>query len=185
MVYPRETAPLERVLEWILIQQFAAAPHRARARGAAARFTRGNTSIMAKTTRKTETTGTAPKARPVRRKPVTAKASVEAPAAHAAPQAPAEVPAAKALKAPRNRPATATRTTTRKASTVAAEPAVAADRAAVIPAAITPLAISEPTHGEIAERAYHIYLRRNGWPGNPDHDWLQALEELRAERRSR
>jgi hypothetical protein len=39
-----------------------------------------------------------------------------------------------------------------------------------------------PTHREIAERAYHIYLRRDGRPGNPEHDWLQAIEELRAKR---
>ena len=51
--------------------------------------------------------------------------------------------------------------------------------AAVAPA--TP--VHAPTHDEIAERAYHIYLRRHGRPGNPEHDWLQAIEELRAERR--
>jgi hypothetical protein len=43
---------------------------------------------------------------------------------------------------------------------------------------------SEPTHDEIAVRAYHIYLSRNGRPGSPDRDWLRAIEELRAERRS-
>ena len=58
---------------------------------------------------------------------------------------------------------------------------MAADRQAASPAA----AASEPTHDEIAVRAYHIHLRRNGWPGNPDRDWLQAIEELRAERQPR
>jgi hypothetical protein len=57
---------------------------------------------------------------------------------------------------------------------------MAADRPA---AAHTPV-VGEPTHDEIAVRAYHIYLRRNGWPGDSDRDWLQAIEELRAERRS-
>jgi hypothetical protein len=62
---------------------------------------------------------------------------------------------------------------------VAAAPGMAADRPAAAPAPV----FSEPTHDEIAVRAYHIYLRRNGWPGNSDRDWLQAIEELRAERR--
>jgi hypothetical protein len=74
-------------------------------------------------------------------------------------------PAPKASKTARAR-TTAPARTTQTASTAAAEPAVA------------------PTHHEIAERAYHIHLRRHGRPGNPDHDWLQAIEELRAERRA-
>ncbi len=37
----------------------------------------------------------------------------------------------------------------------------------------------EPTHEEIALRAYHLFLRRRGWPGSPEHDWLQAVNELR------
>jgi len=28
-----------------------------------------------------------------------------------------------------------------------------------------------PTHDEIALRAYHIYLQRNGVPGSPFEDW--------------
>jgi len=40
----------------------------------------------------------------------------------------------------------------------------------------------EPTHDEIAVRAYFIAQRRHGQPGNPDRDWLQAIDELRAER---
>ena len=52
------------------------------------------------------------------------------------------------------------------------------DRPAMAPA--QPATV--PTDREIAERAYHIYLRRHGRPGSPDHDWLQAIEELRAER---
>jgi hypothetical protein len=68
---------------------------------------------------------------------------------------------------------------TRKSSTGAIEPALAADRPVAAPARPE----IAPTHHEIAERAYHIYLRRDGRPGNPDHDWRQAIEELCAERR--
>jgi hypothetical protein len=38
-----------------------------------------------------------------------------------------------------------------------------------------------PTHDQIALRAYHIYLQRNGAPGNPFDDWKQAEQELLAE----
>ena len=36
------------------------------------------------------------------------------------------------------------------------------------------------TEDRIRERAYHIYLARNGGPGNPQSDWTQAERELRA-----
>jgi len=36
-----------------------------------------------------------------------------------------------------------------------------------------------PTREQIAKRAYEIYLGRNGAPGNPDDDWIQAERELR------
>ncbi len=36
----------------------------------------------------------------------------------------------------------------------------------------------QPTQGEIALRAYHIYLQRNGAPGNPLDDWTRAEREL-------
>ena len=39
-----------------------------------------------------------------------------------------------------------------------------------------------PTHEEIALRAYHIFLRRNGTPGDPHADWLLAEHELVAEK---
>ena len=39
---------------------------------------------------------------------------------------------------------------------------------------------SRPTEDEIALRAYHIYLERNGAPGNPHSDWLRAEAELTA-----
>jgi hypothetical protein len=37
-----------------------------------------------------------------------------------------------------------------------------------------------PTPGEIALRAYHIYLERGCTPGDPMQDWLQAERELSA-----
>lgn len=37
---------------------------------------------------------------------------------------------------------------------------------------------AQPTDGEIAVRAYHIYLERGSIEGNPDDDWLQAKYEL-------
>ena len=37
---------------------------------------------------------------------------------------------------------------------------------------------SAPTHEEIALRAYHIFLERNGAPGNPFEDWTRAEREL-------
>lgn len=42
-----------------------------------------------------------------------------------------------------------------------------------------------PTHDEIALRAYHIYLHRNGAPGNPFDDWKQAEQELLAQAASK
>ena len=39
---------------------------------------------------------------------------------------------------------------------------------------------SSPTHEEIALRAYHIFLERNGAPGDPHSDWLRAEAELTA-----
>jgi hypothetical protein len=37
---------------------------------------------------------------------------------------------------------------------------------------------SAPTHEEIALRAYHIFLARDGAPGNPYEDWTRAEREL-------
>lgn len=37
---------------------------------------------------------------------------------------------------------------------------------------------TEPTQEEIALRAYHIYLEREGAGGDPLEDWLQAEREL-------
>jgi Protein of unknown function (DUF2934) len=37
---------------------------------------------------------------------------------------------------------------------------------------------NQPTHEQIALRAYHIYLERKGAPGNPFEDWKRAEREL-------
>jgi hypothetical protein len=37
---------------------------------------------------------------------------------------------------------------------------------------------SPPAQEEIAQRAYQIYLERNGAPGNPFEDWVRAEREL-------
>ncbi len=42
-------------------------------------------------------------------------------------------------------------------------------------------AVKSPTREEIALRAYHIFLRRKGMPGDPNADWLLAEHELLTE----
>ena len=42
------------------------------------------------------------------------------------------------------------------------------------------VAKTKPSPEEIALRAYHIYLERNGAPGDPHADWLRAEAELMA-----
>jgi hypothetical protein len=37
---------------------------------------------------------------------------------------------------------------------------------------------AKPSPEAIALRAYHIYLERNGAPGDPHADWLRAEAEL-------
>jgi hypothetical protein len=53
--------------------------------------------------------------------------------------------------------------------------AVAAKASAVVSA-------PEPSHDEIATRAYFIHLRRSSAAGDQVNDWLQAVAELRGER---
>lgn len=38
-----------------------------------------------------------------------------------------------------------------------------------------------PTHQQIEQRAFEIFLARNGAPGDAHSDWLQAERELRTE----
>ena len=42
------------------------------------------------------------------------------------------------------------------------------------------VAKTKPSPEEIALRAYHIFLERNGAPGDPHADWLRAEAELTA-----
>jgi Protein of unknown function (DUF2934) len=42
------------------------------------------------------------------------------------------------------------------------------------------LAAEEPSEQRIRERAYQIYLARNGGPGDALSDWLEAEEQMRA-----
>ncbi len=50
------------------------------------------------------------------------------------------------------------------------------------PAVKKPAAAKLPTREEIALRAYHIYLRRKGAPGDAHADWLLAEHELLGEK---
>jgi hypothetical protein len=38
----------------------------------------------------------------------------------------------------------------------------------------------KPSHDEIAEKAFQIYLERRGAPGDPMQDWIRAEQELAA-----
>jgi len=42
---------------------------------------------------------------------------------------------------------------------------------------VAPKPATTPSHEEIALRAYHIYLQRNGSPGNAFEDWKRAEQE--------
>jgi hypothetical protein len=66
-----------------------------------------------------------------------------------------------ALSVPRRRSTTATRRT----------PAAAKE---------APAAVREPTFEEIAEAAYHRYLKRGGTEGTDFEDWLEAERDLRS-----
>ena len=43
---------------------------------------------------------------------------------------------------------------------------------------------NDPTYDEIAEAAYHRYLKRGGGDGQDFDDWLEAERELRSRRSS-
>lgn len=59
----------------------------------------------------------------------------------------------------------------------AAKPSRAKSRASNGKRPSTPL-VSEPTHEQIAERAYYLSLARGG-QGSPLDDWFRAEQELR------
>ena len=41
--------------------------------------------------------------------------------------------------------------------------------------------VKKPTHEQISKRAYEIFLKRKGKPGNAKEDWAKAEKELIAE----
>jgi hypothetical protein len=43
------------------------------------------------------------------------------------------------------------------------------------------MAADEPSEEKIRERAYQIYVSRNGGPGDAVSDWLEAEAQLRAQ----
>ena len=47
-----------------------------------------------------------------------------------------------------------------------------------------PSRTDDPTYDEIAEAAYHRYLRRGGGDGQDFDDWVEAERELRTRRSS-
>jgi len=46
------------------------------------------------------------------------------------------------------------------------------------PTALAERPAAGPTEVEIRERAYELYLRRQGGPGDPLSDWLSAEQQL-------
>jgi hypothetical protein len=76
----------------------------------------------------------------------------------------------KAPAAPR-----ATKTAKSITSPVVAKPRRTPGKTKHVPARPSVLA---PSLDDVARRAYEIYLSRNGTPGDPMADWLQAEQEL-------
>lgn len=48
------------------------------------------------------------------------------------------------------------------------------------PAAVTAVSQKSPTHGQIAERAYHYFVARGRLHGFHEQDWHRAEQDLRA-----
>jgi hypothetical protein len=82
----------------------------------------------------------------------------------------ASPPAADKVAKPR-----AKRTTTRKTPTKFASATAVADPPKRRKRAV------KPTAEQIRARAYELYLARGGRGGDPEADWLQAEQELRAQ----
>ena len=57
-------------------------------------------------------------------------------------------------------------------------------RRASTAAKAAPGPMREPTFEEIAEAAYHRYLRRGGGQGKDFEDWLEAERDLRERRKT-
>ncbi len=67
----------------------------------------------------------------------------------------------------------AKQTTTRTSTPAALKPRTT--RKATAATHATPV---QPTQEQIRARAYEVFLRRNGGPGDAHDDWLQAEREL-------
>ncbi len=65
--------------------------------------------------------------------------------------------------------------TTTKTGTTALKPRTARKATAAVARSPAPV---QPTPEQIRARAYEIFLRRNGGPGDAHDDWLQAEREL-------
>jgi hypothetical protein len=80
----------------------------------------------------------------------------------------------------------AVRRTKKTAAETPAIPAITASDVANLGQPVQAPAIpSEPTHDEIALRAWSIYERRGGGHGQAMSDWLEAKRQLNAERGAR
>ena len=79
-------------------------------------------------------------------------------------------------------PATATKTTALATATPIDRSEAKGSGTLAAPAKIAaaPKAAVNPTHDQIAARAYQIYLARGFGPGNAESDWSQAERLLRA-----
>ncbi len=68
-----------------------------------------------------------------------------------------------------------------KHTAVPSEPQVSEPETPVVQAVetVSEVATYEPTHEEIAERAYLLWEARGCQGGSPEEDWLQAEQELR------
>ena len=61
---------------------------------------------------------------------------------------------------------------------------MAADMSTSSGASASAVADPQPTYDEIAEAAYHRYLRRGAVDGQDFDDWVEAERELKARRAS-
>lgn len=79
------------------------------------------------------------------------------------------------VSAPKAVKATSSKTTD-EAKPAAAKPAAA--KPAAMMSASVPASKSPPTHEEIAQRSYELYLARGSIDGHAEEDWSRAEAEL-------
>lgn len=87
---------------------------------------------------------------------------------------------------PAKEPKRTTTTSSRKPASAAAKsvgPTLVTETAEAKPSRRSPAKAAPimPTHDQIRERAFSIFLKRNGGPGDPHSDWLEAERQLIAE----